>query len=41
MQDDDEKVKLDVMVPHRKDPGWARHSVLQCVAYFAAQQVKL
>jgi len=37
-QEEDEKLKLSVSAPHRKEPGWGRHCVLQCVAYFAEKQ---
>lgn len=37
-QEKDEKAKISLPTPGRKDAGWARYSVLECVAFFAASQ---
>lgn len=37
-QEKDEKAKISLPAPGRKDAGWARYSVLECVAFFAASQ---
>merc|ERR1740128_364107 len=37
-QETDQRADINLTKPHRKEEGWARHQVLECVAYFAASK---